>query len=134
MSPEDDELLEVAGFLYVGVLVVLVPLVLDALLPELEVDLLTDDAGLLTVDVVLLTVEAVRLVVDVLLTVEALLVLLPTLMPPRIVPLDALTELDGLDDVLWPDANAPLDSVRARRPWYMSLRLPVLPPMCEGPP
>ena len=59
-------------------LVVLVPLVLDALLPELEVDLLTDDAGLLTV--------------------EALLVLLPTLMPPRRVPVVVLTVLDGLFD------------------------------------
>jgi hypothetical protein len=77
--------------------------------------------------------ETLLLEVVLLLTVDRL-VLLPTLMPPRIVPLDALTELDGLDDVLWPDANAPLDSVRARRPWYMSLRLPVLPPMCEGPP
>ena len=72
-------------------LVVLVPLVLDALLPELEVDLLTVEAGLLTV-------EAVRLVVDVLLTVEALLVLLPTLMPPRRVPVVVLTVLDGLFD------------------------------------
>ena len=94
-------------------LVVLVPLVLDALLPELEVDLLTDDAGLLTVDVVLLTVEAVRLVVDVLLTVEVLLVLLPTLIPPRRVPVVVLTVLDGLfdDPPEWLPANAPLDSV-----------------------
>ena len=86
-------------------LVVLVPLVLDALLPELEVDLLTDDAGLLTVDVVLLTVEAVLLTedaglltVEVLLVVEDLLVLLPTLMPPRMVPVVVLTVLDGLFD------------------------------------
>lgn len=108
-------------------LVVLVPLVLDALLPELEVDLLTDDAGLLTVDVVLLTVEAglltveaglltveaVRLVVDVLLTVEVLLVLFPTLIPPRRVPVVVLTVLDGLfdDPPEWLPANAPLDSV-----------------------
>ena len=111
--PEDDELLEVAGFLYVGVLVVLVPLLLDALLPELDADLLTDEAGLLTVDVVLLTVEAVRLVVDVLLTVEVLLVLLPTLIPPRRVPVVVLTVLDGLfdDPPEWLPANAPLDSV-----------------------
>lgn len=96
------------------------PLVLDALLPELEVVLLTDDAGLLTVDVVLLTVEAglltveaVRLVVDVLLTVEVLLVLFPTLMPPRRVPVVVLTVLDGLFDEPpeWLPANVPLDSV-----------------------
>ena len=101
-------------------LVVLVPLVLDALLPELEADLLTDDAGLLTVEVVLLTVEAglltveaVRLVVDVLLTVEVLLVLFPTLIPPRRVPVVVLTVLDGLFDEPpeWLPANAPLDSV-----------------------
>lgn len=87
-------------------LVVLVPLVLDELLPELEVDLLTDDAGLLTV-------EAVRLVVDVLLTVEVLLVLFPTLIPPRRVPVVVLTVLDGLfdDPPEWLPANAPLDSV-----------------------
>ena len=87
-------------------LVVLVPLVLDALLPELEADLLTDDAGLLTV-------EAVRLVVDVLLTVEVLLVLLPMLIPPRRVPVVVLTVLDGLfdDPPEWLPANAPLDSV-----------------------
>ena len=65
------------------------PLLLDAELP---------DAGLLTEDAGLLTVEAVRLVVDVLLTVEALLVLLPTLMPPRMVPVVVLTVLDGLFD------------------------------------
>ena len=65
-------------------LVVLVPLVLDAELPEFEVDLLTEDAGLLTVEV--------------LLVVEDLLALLPTLMPPRMVPVVVLTELDGLFD------------------------------------
>lgn len=53
----------------------------------------------------------------VLLLTDALLVLLPTLMPPRIVPLVALTELDGLLEVPWLDVNAPLASVRARRPW-----------------
>ena len=61
------------------------PLLLDAELPEFEVDLLTEDAGLLTVEVVLLVVEA-------------LLVLLPTLMPPRMVPVVVLTVLDGLFD------------------------------------
>lgn len=60
------------------------PLLLDAELPEFEVDLLTEDAGLLTVEV--------------LLVVEDLLVLLPTLMPPRMVPVVVLTELDGLFD------------------------------------
>lgn len=60
------------------------PLLLDAELPEFEVDLLTEDAGLLTVEV--------------LLAVEDLLVLLPTLMPPRMVPVVVLTVLDGLFD------------------------------------
>ena len=60
------------------------PLLLDAELPEFEVDLLTEDAGLLTVEV--------------LLVVEDLLVLLPTLMPPRMVPVVVLTVLDGLFD------------------------------------
>ena len=87
-------------------LVVLVPLLLDPELPEVDDGLLIDDAGLLTVD-------AVRLVVDVLLTVEVLLVLLPTLMPPRRVPVVVLTVLDGLfdDPPEWLPANAPLDSV-----------------------
>ena len=90
------------------------PLVLDALLPELEVDLLADEAGLLTVDVVLLTVEAGLLTVEaVRLVVEVLLVLLPTLIPPRRVPVVVLTVLDGLfdDPPEWLPANAPLDSV-----------------------
>lgn len=60
------------------------PLLLDAELPEFEVDLLTEDAGLLTIEV--------------LLVVEDLLVLLPTLMPPRMVPVVVLTVLDGLFD------------------------------------
>lgn len=60
------------------------PLLLDAELPEFEVDLLTEDAGLLTVEV--------------LLVVEDLLVLLPTLMPPRMAPVVVLTVLDGLFD------------------------------------
>lgn len=71
---------------------------------------------------------------EVLLLVDDLLVLLPTLMPPRIVPPVVLTELERLLPVLWSEANAPPVSVRARRPWYMSLRLPELPPMCTGPP
>lgn len=85
---------------------VLVPLLLDPELPEVDDGLLIDDAGLLTV-------EAVRLVVDVLLTVEVLLVLLPTLIPPRRVPVVVLTVLDGLfdDPPEWLPANAPLDSV-----------------------
>ena len=80
------------GFLYVGA-VLLLPVLRDV---ELLLETLLLDVALLATD--------------------DLLVLLPTLMPPRIVPLVALTELDGLLEVLWLEVNAPLDSVRARRP------------------
>ena len=108
----DEDPLPVVGLLYVGEVLVLLPVLLDAGLP-LETLLL---------DVVLLLTED-------------LLVLLPTLMPPRIVPLVALTELDGLLDIPleWLPANAPLDSVRARRPWYVFLWPAPPVPMCEGP-
>ena len=106
----DEDPLPVVGLLYVGEVLVLLPVLLDAGLP-LETLLL---------DVVLLLTED-------------LLILLPTLMPPRIVPLVALTELDGLLEVLWLELNAPLDSVRARRPWYVFLWPAPPVPMCEGP-
>lgn len=48
----------------------------------------------------------------------ALLVRLPTLIPPLTVPLVTLTELDVLPVVaLLPAAAHPEPSVRARRPW-----------------
>ena len=93
-------------------MLVLLPVLLEAELPET------------------LLLEVVLLLTD------DLLVLLPTLMPPRMVPLVALTELDGLYDAPLEGlpANAPFDSVWTRRPSYLFLLPAVLPPICDGPP
>ena len=74
------------------------------------------DAGLLYVGEVLLV--AVLLDDELLLLTDELdlPVLFPTLIPPLMVPLVALTELDGLLDEPWLEAMDPEDSVRARRP------------------
>ena len=67
--------------------------------------------------------------------VLALLVRLPTLMPPLTVPVVVLTLPDALFPEGWLPATEPVNSVRARNPSYLFELPPEGPPtMCDGPP
>lgn len=78
--------------------------------------MLLPDAGLLYVGAVLFVAVLLEDVLLLLTDELDLPVLFPTLIPPLMVPLVALTELDALLDELWLEVNDPEDSVRARRP------------------
>ena len=106
---------EPAGLLYVGLADLVIVAVLDALTFELD-DGLDAVAGLETVPLLLRTVLDERLLV------------LPTLMPPLIVPPDV--RIVGLEEL--PAAICPR-SVLARRPWWRGSKWEP-PTMCDGPP